>query len=252
MRTDLNPSWELLTQAVESLRVLESVDSTNTWAYENLLPAWGVVLTLNQSKGRGRWGREWELQPGRGVALSIGVPLSCEGSDVGLEHTWLPLVAGACLVRAMKLNGVAEVAVKWPNDVLVGSRKLAGILTEIDQRGQAIVGVGINVRPWDRELSRARISLDELVEVTSTTLDSILSSVILELRDAILLTPRETKTFVSSHLMTIGRGVEVLDQSGESWTGTAIGLDDFGSLLVRNEEGTVIPQRATEIHHLVQ
>ena len=248
----MNPSWELLTQAVESLRVLESVDSTNTWAHENLLPAWGVVLTLNQSKGRGRWGREWELKPGRGVALSIGVPLFGEGSDVGLDQTWLPLVAGACLVRAMKLIGVAEVAVKWPNDVLVGSRKLAGILTEIDQRGQAIVGVGINVRPWDRELSRARISLDELVEVTSTTLDSILSSVILELREATLLTPRETKTFVSSHLTTIGREVEVLERSGESWTGTAIGLDDSGSLLVRNDEGTVTPQRATEIHHLVQ
>lgn len=248
----MNPSWELLTQAVESLRLLESVDSTNTWAHENLLPAWGVVLTLNQSNGRGRWGREWELEPGRGVALSIGVPLRGEGSDNGLQHTWLPLVAGASLVRAIKLIGVAEVALKWPNDVLVGSRKLAGILTEIDQRGQAIVGVGINVRPWDSELSRARISLDELVEVTSTTLDGILSSVILELRDAILLTPRETKTFVSSHLMTIGRGVEVLNQSGESWTGTAIGLDDFGSLLVRNDEGVVIPQRATEIHHLVQ
>lgn len=104
-------------------------------------PEWSVLCAVTQTGGRGREGRAWASPPG---GLYLSVLLRPQFQPVGL----LPLAAGVAVAEAAAELGV-EVELKWPNDALVGGRKVAGILTE-SSSGRAgidwvIVGVGVNV-----------------------------------------------------------------------------------------------------------
>jgi BirA family biotin operon repressor/biotin-[acetyl-CoA-carboxylase] ligase len=96
-----------------------------------------VVLADRQTAGRGQYGRRWEAPPGLGVLLSFSVPLPTPESAL--------LTAWASAATAMMLERLYDLAVnvKWPNDVLGGGRKIAGVLVEV--RGVAVVGIGVNV-----------------------------------------------------------------------------------------------------------
>ena len=252
MRIECDPGWEMSLRASESLSTLDAVDSTNTWALNNRVPEWGAVLTLNQQSGRGRWGRQWESRPHRDLALSVVVPMRGPSDPRGIEQDWIPLVAGACLSEALTRHGMSGHGVKWPNDLHVDGRKLAGILTEVDVRGLAIVGVGINVFSLEAQHKHKRAALEEFFSIGSETLDQLVGAFILKLRETAELPAPGIKTLVSNHLLTIGRKVSVHEFSGSEWIGTAVGIDDSGSLLVQAEDGRVLAQRASEIQHIVQ
>jgi BirA family biotin operon repressor/biotin-[acetyl-CoA-carboxylase] ligase len=114
-----------------------------------------VVLADAQSGGRGRAGRAWQSPPGSGVWLTVVTrPHDLDALEV------LALRVGLALAEALSPLAAAPVGVKWPNDLLVGGRKLAGVLVEArwrDGRPEwAAVGVGVNVRPRRRAARRAR------------------------------------------------------------------------------------------------
>ncbi len=130
-----------------------TVESTNDVAWDALAegaPDGAAVVADTQTRGRGRDGRAWHGADGRGLALSVLLHLGCERGPAGT----LPLVAGLALAEALARLGVAT-RLKWPNDLLVGERKLSGILVESRRvpgalREQlagdvAVVGVGVNV-----------------------------------------------------------------------------------------------------------
>jgi BirA family biotin operon repressor/biotin-[acetyl-CoA-carboxylase] ligase len=138
------------------------VGSTNDEAWEALAlgaPDGAVVIADVQTRGRGRAGRAWHTAPGRGLALSL--LLRPEGDRHALEL--LPLAAGLALARALETLGSAP-SLKWPNDVLLQGRKVAGVLCESRRipaaagfpatppgrpapatRDAVVVGVGVNV-----------------------------------------------------------------------------------------------------------
>jgi BirA family transcriptional regulator, biotin operon repressor / biotin---[acetyl-CoA-carboxylase] ligase len=101
-----------------------------------------VLLAEYQNAGRGRHGRQWSAPPRTQVALSAGV---AGGSVPRTGWGWLPLATGVAVADALAALGV-EVGLKWPNDVLVGDGKLAGILAEVASPAPVIVlGLGLNV-----------------------------------------------------------------------------------------------------------
>jgi BirA family biotin operon repressor/biotin-[acetyl-CoA-carboxylase] ligase len=113
--------------------------------------AHGTVLAAEvQTRGRGRQGRRW-TSPAGGLMFSVLLrPAAVPPPGRG----WLPLLAGVAVVRAVRAQGVAGAVLKWPNDVLAGGAKLAGILAE--QAGDAIVvGIGINVGTGPADLPPA-------------------------------------------------------------------------------------------------
>ncbi|HEX7407091.1 MAG TPA: biotin--[acetyl-CoA-carboxylase] ligase [Candidatus Binatia bacterium] len=129
------------------LHYFESVDSTNTVAHQ--LARGGaadgtVVLAETQTKGRGRLGRTWVSPPYRNLYLSVilrpGLPVS-DAPPIGL-------VAGLAVAETVR-EWTPQVAIKWPNDVLVAGRKVAGILLEMEaEDGRVrfvILGVGVNL-----------------------------------------------------------------------------------------------------------
>ncbi len=113
--------------------------STNDLA-RNLAP-WSIAVCTVQSNGRGRFNRRWFGEKG-GLWVSYTVPLD-PSSSINWGH--LPLVAGLSLLSAFESLGMTTARLRWPNDVLVGRSKLAGILVERPSSDMAVIGIGVNI-----------------------------------------------------------------------------------------------------------
>jgi BirA family biotin operon repressor/biotin-[acetyl-CoA-carboxylase] ligase len=121
-------------------RLLEygCVDSTNLVAAK--LPAWHAVRADTQTAGRGRYQRSWVSDAG-GLWLSAVVPLEADRA----QNRMLPLVAGLSLINALERIGIKGARLRWPNDIMVEDRKLAGLLVDRFSPDRAVVGMGLNV-----------------------------------------------------------------------------------------------------------
>lgn len=136
------------------LRVHDAIGSTNDaaleWATEGA-PEGAVVTADEQTEGRGRWNRSWHSPPGRSISLSLVLrPASTE--QAGLVTTVLGVAAADAIETAA---GIA-CGVKWPNDVIAPSGKVAGILAEARTPGPVVAGIGVNVS-WGPEEMPAEI-----------------------------------------------------------------------------------------------
>ncbi len=136
---------------LQQLHLFPAIGSTNTWMMEALaqqsLPQPGlaglVALAECQLAGRGRRGRAWRSPLGSNLALSMGFSLSLPVAELG----GLSLVVGMAAVDALDPDGRLGLQLKWPNDVLLEGRKLAGILVEVAHRkgvSEVCVGIGVN------------------------------------------------------------------------------------------------------------
>ena len=141
----------------------ETVKSTNDLARE--LPPWSAVRALAQTSGRGRFGRSFVSDAG-GLWLSATLPAP------GGAARWggFSLMVGCHLLRALENLAVPHARLRWPNDLMSGKKKLAGLLIEQGSREALTVGIGMNVhnRPWqhDRSLADTSTRLADLLPVT--------------------------------------------------------------------------------------
>ncbi len=136
--------------------VFESLASTNTWALENVhrLQHKDVVRAVRQTQGRGRFGRKW-ISPGN-LNLAFSVVIKCNGADERYisSVTQLAAIAVAESLRKIPLPAM----VKWPNDVLVNGKKIAGILAERDtETGVIVLGVGININMTPEDFNKQEL-----------------------------------------------------------------------------------------------
>ncbi len=148
------PASDLAPEAFERLRRgllgrpyrwARTCPSTQELLRDPSLPEGAVAVAEHQTAGRGRLGRTWEDEAGR--ALLCSVLLRPERQPL----PQLSLVAALAVAEAIEEETGCETAVKWPNDVLVGGRKVAGILLEASG-GSVIVGIGVNVNQTAEEL----------------------------------------------------------------------------------------------------
>ena len=152
---------------ITDFQLLEVVGSTNTLIAERA-PAsaihGAVRIAELQVQGRGRRGRSWQSPYGQNLALSVGTRLPLRPDALA----GFSLCVGLAAADALQTIGVPDVALKWPNDVLVRGRKISGILVEVFSAGQAtdvVVGIGTNFRiPAEarQEIDQPVIDLDEL------------------------------------------------------------------------------------------
>lgn len=178
-----------VSQRLDCLEILLDVDSTNTYLFERASDHMGkryAVFAEKQSSGRGRRGRQWISPFGRNIYLSLLVSFS--GGMSSLEG--LSLAVGIAVEKAMGRLGIDGVGLKWPNDIYVNGRKLAGILLEVtgeyNSHCQVVIGVGLNLsmsedeaqeidQPWV-DLSRLRPGLSRN-KVAAILLDELLAMV---------------------------------------------------------------------------
>ncbi|WP_028295211.1 bifunctional biotin--[acetyl-CoA-carboxylase] ligase/biotin operon repressor BirA [Oceanobacter kriegii] len=148
---------ESMTQRLDCLDILLDVDSTNTWLFERAPDHLGkryAVLAEKQNSGRGRRGRHWVSPFGKNIYLSYLVTLPGSLND----QEGLSLMIAIAVERALARLGMDGVGLKWPNDVYLDGRKVAGILLEGRQTQpdfcQIVIGIGLNVALSDRDAER--------------------------------------------------------------------------------------------------
>lgn len=217
---------------IPELTVLNTVDSTNlVIRRRSELPQdFTTVIAEEQSAGRGRAGAAWS-SPAGGLFMSwVFRPRSAAATPL------VPLRVGLAVAKAIEgLHGI-EVGIKWPNDVWVDGRKLAGILCEGGPNG-VVVGVGINVRvtPGDISFRRAPIGLDE--RVGAATSRAGLAGAILKGAQELLgrgggvLRPEELAELAQRDVLR-DRLIRVVPGP----QGQAIGMDEHGRLGIRAED----------------
>jgi len=221
---------------------LEATDSTNDDALALAAEARAcLVWTLDQRRGRGSRGRSWQTPKDSGLALSIGLDDAAAPSPAALNY---PLLAGVLLRAALaSLSGVDAFRLKWPNDLLLHGRKLAGILCEsrwsAGARPRIAIGMGVNLRrhPALAALDRDWASLDELAkppapETLTTEIAHRFPAMLAELRQGARL--REAWLRHCAHREGDAMAFEL---DGERMTGAFAGLDDAGRLLLRGDDG---------------
>jgi len=155
-------------------------------------------------------------------------------------------------VEALRSAGLSEAGLKWPNDVLVAGKKLAGVLCEVHQNGGVIVGVGLNRWFLGDPLSENAVALSEFMEAGDAVIDVILAGFLNLLRTSQTWERSDSHTFVSDKLLSVNRAVDVVPVAGESWRGVARGVNREGHLIVRNTQGVDVEIVAADVHHLYQ
>jgi len=201
----------------------DSVDSTQRLAANE--PLGTVVVADEQTAGQGRHGHGWHSEAGAGLYCSI----------VLKPTPLLTLALGLAAVQAIaKVTGLT-CDLRWPNDLMVGPKKLGGILVQLIN-GNAIAGIGINVRQreFPPELGAISLSLAGREACPTEILDALLTSI-----DEMTQHESETilRLFAQSSSYVAGRRVTV-DQPGGLITGTTAGLNPEGYLIVRKDDGT--------------
>ena len=220
--------------------VLDETESTNTDAagYARGGASAGlVVATGHQRAGRGRFDRSWEAPPDTALALSVLLEPARPLTDWG----WRSLVAGLAVVDAVSDVAGLPARLKWPNDVMVGERKLCGILSErvaIGDGGLAVVGMGVNLLLRAEQLP-VSTATSMLVE-GATPEPTVVAGAILRSFDSWYREWERAGSLVgaySERSATIGRRVAVHVGQGGPVMGTAVGVDAGGSLLVETPTG---------------
>ena len=204
--------------------------------------------TRDQRAGRGRLGREGVSPAGKCLAATILVRTKRMREDaIG----WLPLAAGLALADALDPLVADRASLKWPNDVLVDGRKIAGILCERRRTGVA-VGFGVNLTLTDAELPTAQatsLTLEGAEGTAPVLADAILCHVRRSL-DALLpaLGTEPLRAAIAAELSTIGRDVRVALPVGDL-VGRAVGLGAHGELQVDTGDG-IVDVRAGDVVHV--
>jgi BirA family biotin operon repressor/biotin-[acetyl-CoA-carboxylase] ligase len=246
------------------LDLVASTGSTNAdllarAAAEPAGPEGQVLVAEEQTAGRGRLGRSWSSVPGEALTFSVLLrPVTVPAERRG----WLTLLSGVAVVSAVRsVSGVGAV-LKWPNDVLVDERKLAGILAEQSPDESAVViGIGLNVSTPAESLPVSPSGLPAtslLAEGATVPREELLAAVLgqFERRYAAF---RADPAPAGSGLLaeyrglcaTLGQTVRAELPLGRVLTGTATDVDDGGRLLITEKPGaSATPISAGDVIHL--
>jgi len=236
--------------AMAALDVAWVIDSTSNFLSGQPVPRPGqfhACVAEYQSAGRGRRGRQWLAPFGDGVCLSIGYCFASGPPNLAS----LGLAVGVGLLRALRLCGAERAQLKWPNDIVVGGRKLAGIL--IDVQGEAdgplhvIVGIGINYRSNSKVVSQIAdsggLAPADLQSCDAETVPgrSVVAARVIEHVYQVLneFSRAGFVPFVQewrSADFLAGKQVTVSTGSG-NLRGTAMGVADDGQLRIETEQG---------------
>jgi len=243
-------------------------------AEPDALPHGTLLVTTNQTAGRGRLGRGWVMPPDTALAASM---LLRDFGERGLGPSWLPLLAGSAVAGALQpsFGDGLRVGVKWPNDVHVrteddavaGSpgRKLCGILCEMIPGVGVIVGTGINLLIPEEELPTERATsllaagadvggaetlADRAGEELADRVLAAYAGELLRLVELAASDPGAARARVLRTSLTLGAEVRVHLPGGEVVDGLARDLSDDGSLVVDRATGGRLVVSAGDVEHL--
>lgn len=128
---------------------LEEIDSTNSYAKKNKLSADTLVLTSSQTTGRGRFSRKWISAPYKDLTFTLVKHFNLVTDEIHLVNFYTSYILFLTLKEFFSGSSKLKFSLKWPNDILLNGKKVAGILTDVSNLNKPvkkfIIGIGINV-----------------------------------------------------------------------------------------------------------
>ena len=242
IRSDIPPDVQA---CIESFSTFDSIESTNSYLLQVPAPGPGmmnVAATTNQTSGRGRQGKTWDAPAGSGLCLSVAYTYASHVRDLPA----LTLALGLAAREALQELGARDVQLKWPNDLMAGDGKLAGILTEVQEQsldGATIVaGIGVNVDLGEdfltaskNEWDRCAIDMQGVCESLPTH-DTITARLVTGFRTAFRDYGAQGFAPLAAHWAKYdwlsGRTIQVRTANSDI-TGVASGVADDGALLLQ-------------------
>ncbi|MGI6189605.1 MAG: biotin--[acetyl-CoA-carboxylase] ligase [Clostridiales bacterium] len=232
-----------------NMECYQNLASTNARAKEMALadaPEGTVIIAEEQSRGRGRLGRNWVSPAGKGVWMSVILKprLSPE------KAPRITIMTAVALVRALKQAAELETGIKWPNDIVCNGKKLCGILTEIhaqpDIINYAVVGIGINVNLSVRDFPEdiRNIATSIKIEKGREFRRSDILQAVLENMEDMYLNYFDDDNFerllqeYRDYSVVLGKKISVAGPTGE-FSGKALDFGEDGSLLIQGDGGKV-------------
>ncbi len=226
-------------------RTFAEIDSTNEEAKRRALdgaPDGSLYVAEIQTRGKGRRGRTWISPGGEDIFYTM-----LRKPDLPMNHiSMITLVAALAVAEAVDKHGGRACQIKWPNDLVIGGKKICGILTEMgaemDHLDYVVIGVGINVNRMDfdpeiadhassirresgRKICRARLLADAVMSF--------------EKYYGLFLDYRDMTPFLKEYndrLINAGREVKIV-KGGSQFIRRALGIDELGQLLVEDDQG---------------
>jgi BirA family transcriptional regulator, biotin operon repressor / biotin---[acetyl-CoA-carboxylase] ligase len=254
-----------------ALRVVTQTDSTNADVAADARAGVGeglIVVAERQVAGRGRLGRVWQSPPRAGITVSVllrpGAPrLELPAVDA-VRFGWLPLLAGVALVQAVRRVAAVDATLKWPNDLMIGDRKLAGILAELvpataGGHPAVVLGVGLNTTLRADELPHPTATSLALAGARGTDRDPLLRALLRDFADRYIRWRAARgnpdacglRWAYEEHCSTIGQPVQVLLPGAAGvLSAVAEGIDVDGRLIVVAEGGQRTALAAGDVVHV--
>lgn len=209
------------------IKRLESVTSTNDYIKDNaaVLLNGDCVFTTNQTEGKGRRGRSWACD-GKGLAMSVYL-----ADEIRPER--IPIIAAVGVRRALSAACAKDCSVKWPNDILLDGKKLAGILCEAAHPGSA-VGIGVNLAQSDTDFKA--LGLPYAGSCFSLTgripsADRLSADITMEIINVLSMPWDDIIDEFSDNCITVGKEVKIITASDE-FVADAVGIADDGELII--------------------
>jgi len=228
-----------------------TMDEASTLGFQNE-PEGTLVCAEGQTKGRGRLGREWVSLEGKGIYFSIilrpAIPVA--------EASKLTLLFAVSACQAMRKATDLNAMIKWPNDIVVGRKKISGILTELnaemDRINFVIVGLGVNVNEAKSALLKIATSVyQETGNKISRAM--LLREILKKSEENYFLFQKKGFSFIAQEWRTLsdtlGRRVKIVEAK-KTTEGEAIDIDSDGGLLIRKDDGVVVKKISGDVVHL--
>jgi BirA family biotin operon repressor/biotin-[acetyl-CoA-carboxylase] ligase len=228
---------------LNQIHVFKELDSTNNWLLENK-GCMDVCLAEKQIAGRGRRGRSWSSPETGNIYLS----LSWCFNDIPEYFPLISLLTGVAVCEVLQSQGLQGHGLKWPNDILVKEKKLAGILVETSGSLQRVViGIGLNLSSCQQDnIDQPWCSLDDVMDCVPSREDlviAIIDQVVSWLLRLDTLSFNEFNQHWDDWDITVNRDVSILQHvsggAGQTINGIAKGIDQQGCIMVQLSDGTL-------------
>ncbi|MDH5518617.1 MAG: biotin--[acetyl-CoA-carboxylase] ligase [Gammaproteobacteria bacterium] len=225
--------------------IFDELESTNQWLIERLSGGANHPLLCaaeSQNSGRGRSGRVWQSPAYCNIYMSFCRQINHQQKNI----TAISLVMGLAIIRVLKNHGIAEAKLKWPNDILLAGKKLAGVLIEakkIDGVLYLVVGIGVNVQmpegfEIDSDLSWSDLSAHGLLPKDRSRMIAMIYNECQLMTELFI---DKGFAFFQEEWCSVdeyaGQEVVVMDQDKLVVAGVAAGVDETGCLLVETDTG---------------
>jgi BirA family biotin operon repressor/biotin-[acetyl-CoA-carboxylase] ligase len=230
------PAWDPV--------LLAETSSTNDVAREQArkgVRSGFLIAASRQTAGRGRLGRSWESPPDRGLYVSILLRPDWPRAEAGK----LTILSSVATVDAVETVSGLRPQIKWPNDLMAGGRKLAGLLIETEPKGGrlafAVIGIGLNVRQEAGDFSPEVRGLATSLYLATGQLyrrADLLVALLQALERRLSRPFDEAREAWTASSLTLGQRVTLTTVRGRKH-GQAMGLDESGALLLRGDSGEV-------------